>query len=236
MTAGELLKQIRGQLRDSVDPKYREGLIGYFKESLSPYGVRGPKLKKIVSQAYRNWKDWPAGRQDRFCERLWKSGKLEEGSIAIYLYHRLAKRCTSREFRLFENWIDHYVNNWAHCDGVASWLIAASIANEPPLMDNLPAWTGSRNRWKRRAAAVSLLQEAKKGRNTDRIFQVAESLLEDADDMVQKGVGWLLKETYPKKPREVVAFLRPRKSRAPRLLLRYAAEKMTARDRIAVLE
>jgi 3-methyladenine DNA glycosylase AlkD len=53
--------------------------------------------------------------------------------------------------------------------------------------------------------------------------------------MVQKGVGWLLKETYPKQPREVVEFLQPWKARAPRLLLRYAAEKMTARDREAVL-
>jgi 3-methyladenine DNA glycosylase AlkD len=60
-------------------------------------------------------------------------------------------------------------------------------------------------------------------------------LLTDADDMVQKGVGWVLKETYPKKPREVVAFLKSRAAGAPRLVLRIAAEKMTARDRAAVL-
>ncbi len=57
----------------------------------------------------------------------------------------------------------------------------------------------------------------------------------DEDDMVQKGVGWLLKETYPKRPREVVAFLEPWRGRTSRLLLRYAAEKMTPADRGEVL-
>ena len=140
------------------------------------------------------------------------------------------------EFRLFERWIDRFVSNWAHCDGVATWLIAASIANEPSLMDLLPPWTRSSNRWKRRAAAVSFLQEGKHGRNTERILEISESLLEDPDDMVQKGVGWLLKETYPSKPREVVSFLASRRTHPSRLLLRYAAEKMSPADRGQVLQ
>ncbi len=48
---------------------------------------------------------------------------------------------------------------------------------------------------------------------------------------MQKGVGWLLKETYPKKPREVMDFLDGWRTRAPRLVLRLAAEKMTEKDR-----
>ena len=53
--------------------------------------------------------------------------------------------------------------------------------------------------------------------------------------MVQKGVGWVLKETYPKKPAAVMRFLLPRAARAPRLVLRLAAEKMTASDRARLL-
>jgi 3-methyladenine DNA glycosylase AlkD len=160
---------------------------------------------------------------------------MEEGGVAIYIYRRFRRQCASCEFRLFERWIDRYVRNWAHCDGVASWLIAASIENEPELMRFLPAWTSSRNRWKRRAAAVSFLQEAKRGRNTETILEIAGKLIEDSDDMAQKGVGWLLKETYPKKPRDVMAFLQARKESVPRLVLRIAAEKMTERDRRAIL-
>jgi 3-methyladenine DNA glycosylase AlkD len=53
--------------------------------------------------------------------------------------------------------------------------------------------------------------------------------------MVQKGVGWLLKETYPKKPTEVVRFLLANRAKTTRLVLRYAAEKMTAPDKGRVL-
>ncbi len=49
--------------------------------------------------------------------------------------------------------------------------------------------------------------------------------------MVRKGVGWLLKETYPKKPREVLEFLEGWRAQAPRLVLRLAAEKMTDKDK-----
>ncbi len=52
-----------------------------------------------------------------------------------------------------------------------------------------------------RLAAAAFLQEAKQGRNADAIVRVAGVLIADPDDMVQKGAGWLLKETYPRRPR-----------------------------------
>ena len=110
-------------------------------------------------------------------------------------------------------------------------MIAACIANRPGLADRLAGWTKSKNRWKRQSAAVSLIQEAKGGHNTETIFHICSLLLQDTDDMVQKGVGWLLKETYPKRPREVLDFLEGWRTRAPRLVLRLAAEKMTEKDR-----
>jgi 3-methyladenine DNA glycosylase AlkD len=103
------------------------------------------------------------------------------------------------------------------------------------LSGSLCEWTVSANRWKRRAAAVALVRRARQGRETDLILDIAGRLLADADDMVQKGVGWLLKDAYPKAPRPVVAFLLERRARAPRLVLRIAAEKMTARDRARVM-
>jgi hypothetical protein len=45
----------------------------------------------------------------------------------------------------------------------------------------------------------------------------------------------VLKEAYPKRPREIVDFLAPVAVDAPRLVLRLAAEKMTERDRAIVL-
>ncbi|MGA2879085.1 MAG: DNA alkylation repair protein [Bryobacteraceae bacterium] len=226
-----LLKSTRARLKAAADPQFEVGMRWFFKEPVKPYGVRTPQVRELARLAYRDVKQWPVAERHRFVTELWRSGMLEEGVLVSHLYRRFAKSCDEREFRMFEQWLDRYVGNWSHCDGVSTWLIAASIANRPGLADRLARWTKSKNRWKRRSAAVSLIQEAKRGRNTETIFHICGLLLEDADDMVQKGVGWLLKETYPKKPREVLDFLDGWRARAPRLVLRLAAEKMAEKDR-----
>jgi len=226
-----LLKTTRAGLKAAADPKFEASLRWFFKEPVKPYGVRSPQLQELARLIYRECKHWPVADRDRFVTGLWKSGMLEEGVLVAHIYRRFAKSCGEREFRMFEQWLNQYVRNWSHCDGLSAWLIAASIANHPGLADRLTPWTKSKNRWKRRAAAVSLIQEAKRGRQPETIFHVCGLLLDDADDMVRKGVGWLLKETYPKRPQETLDFLDPWRARAPRLVLRIAAEKMPQRDR-----
>jgi len=235
MTIDETVDMIRTGLRAHASEEFRKGAEHFSREPVDAYGVRAPDVKAVAREAYREVKRWPDSARERLAAQLWKSGKIEEAGVAILIYRRLAKQCGVREFKLFERWIDRSVTNWATCDGVASWLLAASIGNEPALISQLEGWVRSRNRWKRRAAVVSLLQEAKQGRNTAAIFRIAGALLQDLDDMVQKGVGWTLKEAYPKKPAEVMKFLLPRASRTPRLILRLAAEKMTTGDRARLL-
>jgi 3-methyladenine DNA glycosylase AlkD len=196
--------------------------------------TRAPDVHALAPGVYRALKTEPAAVRNRFCSELWRSGKWQEWALACYVYRRFARSCGVAEFRLFERWLNRHVDNWGACDSLASWLLAACIANQPELSSDLPGWTRSRNRWKRRAAAVALVWEAKRGRSTERIFEVAALLIADADDMVRKGLGWLLKETYPKKPRLVVSFLLARPD-APRLVVRYAAEKMTPADRERVM-
>jgi 3-methyladenine DNA glycosylase AlkD len=228
MTVSAAVAEIRSQLRKAADPAHAAGVGNFFVEPVDPWGVRTADLRPIVQHAYRIVKSWPKAERNKLCEELWR-GKLEEGVLVCHLYRRFARDCARCEFKLFERWIDRYVHNWAHADGVASWLLGACIANDPSLKQELPKWTSSRNRWKRRAAAVALLQEAKAGKSVDAILDMAGRLRSDEDVMVQKGVGWLLKEAYPKRAEDIVAFLS--EVEFPRIVVRYAAEKMSAADR-----
>ncbi len=236
----EVLTGIRAQLRAAADPAHREGVRRFFTEddgrTVDPYGVRTADLRPIIQSTYQSIRSWPAAQRNRLCNELWKSGKMEEGVLVCHVYRRFASQCARCEFQLFSRWLDRFVDNWAHCDGVASWLLAASIANQPALVEELFAWTSAKNRWRRRAAAVALLQEAKHGRQTEAVLRMAERLRRDPDVMVQKGVGWLLKVAYPKRPDAVVSYLTERAAETPRLVLRYAAEKMTPADRRSVLQ
>lgn len=73
---------------------------------------------------------------------------------------------------MFARWIDRYVKNWAHADGVASWLVSACIEKDARLIEQLYQWTHASNRWKRRASAVALIQDAKRGATRRRFFEL----------------------------------------------------------------
>ena len=202
---------------------------------ISDRHITAPQIQRIARDVYPSIKKLSVADRDRLCTALWASRKHEEGALVCYVYRRFEKQCGAREFRLFTQWLDRYVDNWGLTDGLALWLLGASIANDATLIERLDAWTHSKNRWKRRAAAVAMVYSAKRGEHTSSILRIAAPLIEDGDDMVQKGVGWLLKETYPKKPAAVVRFLVANGAKTTRLVLRYAAEKMTAADKARVL-
>jgi 3-methyladenine DNA glycosylase AlkD len=216
----ELLAVIRGEFE---------------RQSVGPHGLTAPQIQRVARDVYPRIKKMSIADRDRLCTALWASGEFEGGALVCYVYRRFAKQCGTREFALFTRWLDRYVDNWGHTDGLSLWLLGASIANDPSLITKLDSWTGSKNRWKRRAAAVALVYSAKRGEHTSAILRIAAPLIEDQDDLVQKGVGWLLKETYPKKPAEVVRFLLANREKTTRLVLRYAAEKMTSADKARVL-
>lgn len=226
MTPAELAAYLDSELRARTDAEMRLGQQRFFQHEVDSYGVPMREVTLLVRETCRVVKPWPVAQRNELMRRLWEMDKLECGALVCHVYRRFARQCMECEFRLFTRWIDRYVRNWAHTDGVASWLLAACIANQPELRFELRAWTESPNRWKRRASAVALLQEAKQGRHTDFILEIAERLLPDRDDMVEKGVGWLLKETYPKQPEPTLQFLLAHATVASRLTLRYAAEKI----------
>lgn len=235
MTPAAMEARIHRALLERADAQFAAGQRRFFRHEVKTYGVRGDGVKEIARQVAGEIKAWQPERREALMERLWKRGALESGALVCHVMRRFARAFGEPEFLLFEEWLDRHVRNWAHCDGVASWLVAGCLANDPSLLERVWPWTDSPNSWKRRAAAVSLLQEAKQGRHTDFVLRVAEKLLAERDDMVEKGVGWLLKEAYPRRPAEIAGFLLREGQRASRLTLRYAAEKMTAADRRKVL-
>lgn len=225
MNPAATLARIRGELSALAEPQFRASIQRFFREPVDAWGVRTPAVRRLASAVFREVRQWPPAQRNRLCNDLWKSGKLEEAGVAVYLYQKLARQCGPCEFHLFEKWIDRFVTNWANCDGICG-LLWTTLENQPDLLPQIPAWTASPNRWKRRAAAVTLVREAKRGRHTRLILETAARLLADPDDMVQKGVGWLLKEAYPPRPAAVAQFLALHRDRIPPLVRRIAAEKM----------
>ena len=106
---------------------------------------------------------------------------------------------------------------------------------EPKRARQALRWTKSRNRWRRRAAAVSLIHSTRQRMLFPQIVRVSEALLADQDDMVQKGLGWLLREAAKADRKTTVPYLLRIRDRAPRLVLRTACETLPLRVRQRLL-
>jgi 3-methyladenine DNA glycosylase AlkD len=144
---------------------------------------------------------------------------------------RMTRHLTTAHFHTVDAWVD-LLTNWVNTDGLSAWIIADIVKKDPSLTDRLLEWTSSENRWRRRAAAVSLVLIARKGAMLEQVFRIADRLMTDDDDMVRKGVGWLLKEASKESPKEIWDYLLKWREEASVLVLRNASEKLPKEMRL----
>lgn len=160
------------------------------------------------------------------CDKLWQSNYMEESFIACHFIYLVRRNYEPADFRVFEKWVKKYISNWASCDTFCNHTVGAFVEMYPKCLKNLKSWARSKNRWMRRAAAVSLIIPARHGQFLKEIFEIADILLLDKNDLVQKGYGWMLKVTSESHQKEVFDYVMKRKTKMPRTAFRYAIEKM----------
>ncbi len=152
---------------------------------------------------------------------------LEEKIFAVVMLQGIVGEFGKTEFKLFETWLDR-VTTWADHDALVHYLIGPIIAADAAFLSRPPRWAKSRKRWHQRAAAVSLIHSTRQHKNFGDIQCITEMLLPSDDDMVQKGLGWLLREAAKANPKQTVAYLMTIRERSPRLVLRTACETLPA--------
>ncbi len=221
-----ILERLREELLANSDEHTQETGQHFFKEKVTLYGVKTALVTKIGNQFFKEIKDFPKSEIFKLCEELWGANMLEETFIACNWSHKLSKQFEEADFELFEKWVKTYINNWASCDTFCNHTMGDFLTKFPQYISKLKEWTKSENRWVRRASAVSLIVPARNGKFKDDVFEIADLLLLDSDDMVQKGYGWLLKVTCNKYEEDVYDYVISKRSIMPRTSLRYAIEKM----------
>ncbi|TRO52161.1 DNA alkylation repair protein [Candidatus Bathyarchaeota archaeon] len=222
----QLYLRVHAEIEKRSDPKRRDDLLRYFKEPIQTYGLTQGQCKEVAGLIY------PSVKGDLLkalglTEELLASGYLDHHSVGLKLMDRFRRKIKAEHFPVFDGWVE-YLNNWASTDGLTAHLISECIKDDPSLVEQLIKWTASDNRWRRRAGAVSMIPIARKGDMLIEVFRIADRLMPDGDDMVQKGVGWMLKEASHKHPREIHDYLVKWKPKTSALTLRYASEKLPA--------
>lgn len=219
---------VRHELISKADEKTRLQGEKFFKESVKIYGLKSALVTEISKAYYRTLPAKTKSEIFSLCEELWQSGFMEEAGIACMWSYNIRKQFIPDDFRTFEKWVNTYVTNWAACDTLCNHIMGTFIEMYPSFLSGLKRWAKSENRWVKRASAVSLIVPARKGLFLEDIFEIADTLHSDPDDMVQKGYGWMLKAASQSHQEEVFNYVMRKKATMPRTSLRYAIEKMPA--------
>jgi 3-methyladenine DNA glycosylase AlkD len=227
--------QIRRALKGGGSAEHAAGVQWFFKEKIKSHGWYTADLRRAVRRC----------RKEILCEhdvyflvqvadQLFSGQVLEEKVAGIFLLENLTAECGDGEFKLFESWLDR-ISSWADHDGLVHYLIAPMVAAKAERTKFVFRWAKSPNRWRRRAACVALIRGAREKKLFPEIVKLSDSLLADKDNMVQKGLGWLLRETAKFDAKRAVPYLMKIRGRAPRLVLRTACETLPAAAKRRIL-
>lgn len=211
-----MLEELRAELKANSDRTYNYNM--FFKEPIKAYGVRYPILRKIAKDFFPENSDGLG----ELCEELWQSGFHEEAVVAVYW----AKRGGIATVSLMKRWLDKYASNWAQVDDICLNVLCPMLEKDSALVPEIKSWAKSRNLWTRRASAVSFVYPCRRGLYLKDIFEVAERLLPDKEDLIQKAYGWALREAGKTHQKEVFNFVMKHRDKMPRTALRYAIELM----------
>lgn len=225
--AEALVARIRALLEPHIEPAYRDKMQHFHKETITGMGVRTSQVRAIAKELYPEFRKLPVDDFLDQCEALLQAGIVELTTVGLAWADRHVKKLEARHFDRLYDWLQRYVHNWADCDHLCTRAFGYFLITHPEFIPTVKSWTGSDNRWIRRAAAVILIPELrKKGSFLPHLFEISTALLPDEDDLVQKGYGWALKAATKHHAQSVFDYVCAHRADMPRTALRYAIEKL----------
>lgn len=228
MKSAILYSQIIKELRKLSDDEKKIILPRFFKTGKGEYGegdrfigVTVPDTRKVA----RQFKDVSLEVIEALLESEWHECRLCALLILIEKYRK-----TPDEAVRF--YLDHTkgINNWDLVDLSAPYILGDYLTGRTDrrILYHL---AGSSNMWERRIAIVSTLMLIRHGQYDD-TMKLAEILLFSKHDLMQKAVGWMLREVGKRNKDLLVEFLERHRLHMPRTMLRYAIEKFPQQQRI----
>ncbi len=229
-----MLLNLQKDVKKLENKKKAKILAGFFKTGEGEYGfgdiflgIPVPECRKIALK-YRD-----LGFEDIL--KLLRSEIHEERLIALLILVHQFQHDEMLQRRIYEFYLKNtkFVNNWDLVDLSADKIMGAYLADKPKAI--LYKFAKSQNLWERRIAMLSTYYFIKNNEFEDAIG-IAEVLVMDENDLIQKAVGWMLREIGNRDKKTEENFLKKYHKTMGRTTLRYAIEKFTEKERKHYLE
>ena len=230
-----LLTNLKSDLRRIADPKKKQVLQRFFKTGVGQYGEGDEFLGVTVPQsrsvaiAYKNLP---------FTEikKLLTSKVHEERLIGLLiLVHNFQKGDSKVKQKIYEFYKTHmkHINNWDLVDLTADKIVGQYLLDNPKEMTILQKLARSDYLWERRIAMIATFQFIKNNQYQPTL-RIARILVNDKHDLIQKAVGWMLREIGKRDKKELIKFLEKYKQSMPRVMYRYAIEHFSPEEKARI--
>ena len=219
----KIIKELRGLSDDekkTVLPRFFKTGKGEYGEGDRFLGVIVPNTRKVV----KNHKDSPYIVIEMLLESEWHECRLCALLMLIEKYRKEPDEAVH-----FYMTHTKGINNWDLVDLSAPYILGDYLKDKTD-RNVLYDLAGSSVMWERRIAVVSTLMLIRHGQFDDTI-RLAEALIDSKHDLMQKSIGWMLREVGKRDKGLLVQFIEKHKHEMPRTMLRYAIEKFPEPER-----
>lgn len=218
--------------RTHADGANAAKLQRYFKDPVDCYGVEYSRFKEWKADFHsRIGAAWTLSDAIAFCELLLEDEHMEPRGTGFQAVAIFVDDAGPDLLAQVRRWLEHYCNNWGLVDNLAPAVLSPLLRRHPELVPEVVEWTTSPNQWLRRASAVAFVGLIQETRFHDPAYEVAMRLQDEREDLVQKAVGWLLREAGKVNRDRLEAYLLAQGPKTPRTTLRTAIEKFSREDR-----
>jgi 3-methyladenine DNA glycosylase AlkD len=232
-----MLQELRAQLQALADPEKAALSFRFFKAGPGQYG-EGDKFlgitvpqRRVVAKACSNL---PLSQVEALLASAWH----EERAVALFILVSQFKHGDKAQQQVvYRFYMSHTecINNWDLVDSSAEFIVGPWLDGRPEKMKVLTTLADSKLLWERRIAILSTFYDIRHGQ-PEAALAMCEKLLYDQHDLIQKAVGWMLREIGKRVDRDVLArFLEQYAASMPRTTLRYAIEHFSPEQRAVYL-
>ncbi|MBU8869590.1 MAG: DNA alkylation repair protein [Gemmatimonadales bacterium] len=227
--------QIVAHLQGLANPEIAAHSQRFFKTGEGEYGY-GDKFLGIrvplTRQAVRKFQAVPVSIAAKLIKSEYHEVRLFALLLLGFHFPRSDAKKQKAIYHLYMSNI-RYVNNWDLVDSSAPHIAGAYL--EDKCRSVLYELAQSDSLWERRIAVISTFHFIRNHQFEDTLG-ISDQLLNDPEDLIQKAVGWMLREVGNRDLTAEVAFLKNRYRKMPRVMLRYAIEKFSKEERQEYLQ
>lgn len=226
------IKSLITDLQKLANPQKAKNLHRFFKTGKGEYG-EGDKFLGIIMPIQRKivkkYKDLPLPE----IKELLQSKIHEYRMVALLILVTQFKKAGEKSKKqIFDFYLKQasWINNWDLVDLSAPNIIGQYILDHPKEKPVLYHLVKSHNLWERRISVLATFSFIREKQYRDSL-KIAKILLKDKHDLIHKACGWMLREIGKRDQNLLLSFLDKYCRQIPRVMLRYAIEKLDPKTR-----